>query len=56
MAAQLGAISGRFILSLNDTLQVRKIFRRFTIEAVETTYSVNGAHQAKTAEVIITGP
>lgn len=56
MAAQLASIKGRFILSLNDTAEVRGIFKRFNIEAVETNYSLNGAKQAKAAEVIITGP
>jgi hypothetical protein len=35
---------------------VRRIFRRFSIEAVETTYSINGKEQGKAAEVVISGP
>jgi DNA adenine methylase len=56
MARQLTGIKGRFILSLNDRPQVRRIFRRFTIEAVETTYSINGKEQGKAAELVISGP
>jgi DNA adenine methylase len=56
MARQLAGIKGRFILSLNDRPEVRHIFRRFTIEAVETTYSLNGRVQGKAAELVISGP
>lgn len=40
LAAALANIRGRFILSLNDRPEVRSIFDRFQIEAVETTYSL----------------
>lgn len=40
MAAQLAALSGRFILSINDVPEVRTIFAAFRIEAVTTTYSI----------------
>lgn len=55
MAAQLGAIKGRFLLSLNDTPEVRRIFKRFRIEVVETVYSINGRSQRVVSEVLI-GP
>lgn len=56
MAAQLAAISGRFILSLNDCPEVRAIFAGFTIEAIETTYQIGGGGKAKrVGEVIISG-
>lgn len=59
LAERLGSIKGRFILSLNDTHQVREIFAAFTIEAVETTYSIaggnRGADKGRVGEVIITG-
>ena len=38
LATALAGIRGRFILSLNDRPEVRSIFDRFAIEAVETTY------------------
>ncbi len=40
LAEQLGRLKGRFILSLNDLPEVREIFGRFQIEAVETSYSI----------------
>ena len=54
MAAELGRLKGRFILSLNDRPQVREIFAAFTVTPVETLYGVSGKGAAKAAEVIIT--
>ena len=42
LAELLGAIKGRFLLSLNDRPEVRQIFRGFDMEAVQTTYSISG--------------
>lgn len=54
MADQLRGIKGRFILSLNDHAEVRRIFDGFTIDAEKVTYSVGGMANAKLAgEVII---
>lgn len=53
-------IRGRFILSLNDVLQVRKVFKPFTIRKVSTRYSSSNAAVTPTtrsqdqSEVIIT--
>ncbi|MBC8240472.1 MAG: DNA adenine methylase [Alphaproteobacteria bacterium] len=56
LAAQLAAIKGQFILSINDTPEIRQIFLPFTIEPVETTYTIAGNNKAKKAgELIITG-
>lgn len=50
----LDALQGRFILSLNDTPEVRQIFAGFEIEEVGVHYGVGGG--AKPArELIITG-
>ena len=46
-------MGGVFILTLNDTPEVRCIFRRFAIEAVEFRYSVGAAKQ-RGREVLIT--
>jgi DNA adenine methylase len=54
MAAELAALKGRFILSLNDRPQVREIFAAFNIRSVETLYGLAGNGAAKAAEVIIT--
>lgn len=42
LASQLSGIAGRFILSINDTPEVREIFAAFDLEAVKTTYSIAG--------------
>jgi len=58
MAEQLRGLRGRFILSLNDRPEVRRIFDGFAFreEDVRWTLSGNGAGNAKVAkEVIITG-
>lgn len=56
LAGQLAAISGRFLLSLNDRPEVRDIFRGFEIERVRTGYSVNGRRQKPVYELLISGP
>lgn len=54
LAKLLFSIKGKFIMSLNDTPEVRNIFKGFTIETVSTTYSVGGGDKArKVNEVII---
>lgn len=54
LAAQLAELKGKFILSLNDTPEVRDIFKAFPIESVKTSYSIaknDGLQEA--AEVLI---
>ena len=41
LAAQLGAIKGRFILSLNDLPEVRETFADFDLTEVSTTYTIS---------------
>ncbi len=53
IAEQLAAIEGAFILSLNDTSEVREIFAGLHIIGVELTYSVNGPKPITAKEVII---
>ena len=55
MAALLRGIEGRFILSLNDTPEVREMFEGFAVEAVETRYSVNAKATRRAREVLISG-
>jgi DNA adenine methylase len=56
LAALLRLIKGRFILSINDDPGVREVFKGFAMKAVDTTYSVRGGKNQKTAaELIITG-
>ncbi|MCY1672101.1 DNA adenine methylase [Novosphingobium sp. SL115] len=54
MAKQLRGIRGRFILSLNDHPEVRRIFDGFQIEGEKVRYTVGGMDKSKIAgEVII---
>lgn len=52
LAAQLNAIGGKFLLSINDTAGVREVFGGFRCRAVETTYTISGAAQ-KAGELIV---
>lgn len=57
MAAALGKIGGRFILTINDLPETRQIYAAFQIESVELTYQVGGMDEAKAVkEIIISGP
>ncbi|BCZ75964.1 DNA adenine methylase [Novacetimonas maltaceti] len=52
IADLLGSLKGRFIMSINDVPEIREIFGRFRIEAVETTYSI-GLSKKRAAELLI---
>jgi DNA adenine methylase len=43
----LSHIKGKFILSINDDAEIRKIYKRFKIDVVETKYTACGANRAK---------
>jgi len=51
---RLGAIQGRFILSLNDTPEVRDLFGRFELEEVSLNYRLSGK-VTPARELIISG-
>ena len=54
MAEQLRGIRGKFILSLNDHPEVRRIFDGFTIEGEQVRYQIGGMDKSKVfGEVII---
>lgn len=57
LAQQLGGLKGRFLLSINDTPEIRKAFRGFAMEEVETSYSVSGkaAGRGRVRELLISG-
>lgn len=55
LSGLLEAIQGRFILSINDTPAVRRIFARFAMEEVGLNYRVSGG-VTPARELIITGP
>ncbi len=45
LAAALGTIKGRFLLSLNDVPEVREVFSAFNIAEVRTCYTVNARRE-----------
>ncbi|MDV7340959.1 DNA adenine methylase [Terasakiella sp. A23] len=53
IADQLANIKGRFILSINDTPEVRSIFDQFDIEEVSLNYSISRNQSHKAKELII---
>lgn len=54
MAEQLRQIEGRFVLSLNDHPEVRRIFRAFDFREEKLTYTVSSGGGVSAREVIIT--
>lgn len=52
LATQLATIKGKFLLSLNDTPEVREIFKTFIFDEAEVTYSV-GKNRNKNKELLI---
>lgn len=54
LAAELKKIRGRFILSLNDVPEVRKLFRVFRIRSVELHYTSQKRAGRRYKEVLIT--
>lgn len=56
MAAQLAAIAGEFIISINDTAFVREVFAAFDIQEVTTTWTISArakGDETKARELII---
>lgn len=54
LAGVLAGIKGKFILTLNDHPEARRIFARFNLASVSTRYSIaGGVHQKKVGEVLI---
>ena len=53
LAGLLGAVKGKFILSLNDTPGVRETFAGFRIETVQTRYSIGATVNKPVGEVLI---
>ncbi|MEO5338736.1 MAG: DNA adenine methylase [Magnetospirillum sp. WYHS-4] len=42
LTEQLAGIKGAFLMSINDIPEVRALFSRFHVQAVETTYTIGG--------------
>lgn len=53
MATTLGGLKGRFLLSLNDHQQVRRIFQDFAMVQVELHYSIGGGEKTREATELI---
>lgn len=53
MADRLGNLKGRFILSINDTAEVRAIFDGFDMDEVGLRYSISGGRGTAARELII---
>lgn len=54
LAEQLKNIKGTFLLSLNDTPNVREVFEDFAIEGVQTKYTCCNGKNMPAGEVFIT--
>lgn len=54
LAKLLGGIKGKFLLSLNDVPEVRKLFGAFKLEAVSLNYSCGKSNSTKARELFIT--
>ena len=55
LSGLLEGIEGRFIMSINDTSEIRQLFARFTIEPVEVNYRLSGK-VTPARELIVSGP
>lgn len=55
LAATLAQVKGRFVLTLNDTPQVRRLFAFAAMEPVSLNYCAGGGKPVRARELIITG-
>ena len=55
MAEMLKTIKGRFILSINDRPEIRKLFEWARMETVQTKYTANAKAVRRAAELLIEG-
>ena len=55
LATQLATLRGQWLLSINDTPEVRTLFNGCHIDLVPTTYGINGTHPKRVQELLI-GP
>jgi site-specific DNA-adenine methylase len=49
----LSGIKGKFIMSINDTPEIRKLYKGFHTEVVATTYSAGGANKKKSVNELL---
>lgn len=55
MAERLARLQGRFILSINDVPEIRKLFGHFQLIPVDLKYSISGGAGVDAAELIVIG-
>lgn len=53
LADQLAGIAGTFVLSINDTPEIRSVFSRFAFEEAELTYTISNGAATDAHELII---
>jgi DNA adenine methylase len=53
MAANLTALKGKFLLSINDHEEIRRLFSDFKIETVPIAYSLHGIAGRRHQELLI---
>ncbi len=53
LAELMGALKGRFILSINDRPEIRELFEPFTIAPVATTYTVHRSGNGRAAQELL---
>lgn len=53
LAEQLGSIKGRFIMSINDTPEIRRIFSAFKIRQVKTRYTTAATGGKQVTELLV---
>ncbi|MHB8772953.1 MAG: DNA adenine methylase [Syntrophales bacterium] len=49
----LASLQGKFILSINDAEEIRRLFRDYHIETVATSYTAGGAHKKKAVSELL---
>lgn len=49
----LANIEGKFIMSINDTKEIRTLYKDFNIEMVKTSYSAGGANKKKQVQELL---
>ncbi|CAH1668837.1 hypothetical protein [Chelatococcus asaccharovorans] len=56
LADQLSSLKGHFILSINDTPEMRDVFGAFDQEGVDLTYTIGSGAAKVVKELIVTTP
>lgn len=54
LAEILGGLAGRFVLSINDAPEVRRLFAAFDMEPVSLTYTIGAGAAKEVGELVIT--